>query len=279
MTISIDPSQIPPGDFYQYLIGAVAPRPIAFVSTVDLNGTPNLAPYSFFNAFSSNPPIVGFSTVRRNGPVTEKDTYNNIQATGELVINTVSFAIARQMSLTSIAFPPSVNEFEMAGFTPLPSDLVQPYRVKESPVQMECRLERIIPLHEEDKGTSLILCRILRMHLHSDILTEKGRIDPYRADLIGRMGRQYYTRASGAAILEIVQAGQTDIIGFEGLPKAIRESRLLTGNQLAQLAGLRHWPAPAQVRLDDPAAIERQIGDLIDQNQLEAAAALAALFI
>lgn len=275
--LKIDPATTPFRDFYQYLIGAVAPRPIAFISTLDSDGVPNLAPYSFFNAFSGKPPIVAFSAARRRGDIPEKDTLNNILQTGELVINSVSFDISRQMALTSIEFPPGTDEFEKAGFTKLPSEMVAPFRVGESKIQMECKVEQIIPIHEDDQGASLVICRVVMMHLHPDILTENGRIDPHKADLMGRLGRQYYVRSSGDALIEMAQDTKVPAIGFDGLPKSIRESRILTGNQLAQLAALPAWPEPAESqKLPEMTteALHRTIAEMIDRSDILAAAAL-----
>ena len=180
---TIDPKSIPTADFHQYLLGAVAPRPIAFVSTVDEQGHPNLAPYSFFNAFSSNPPILVFSSNRRVANNTTKDTLHNAQATGEVVVNVVSYTIVRQMAVASIEFSPEVNEFEKSGLTPIPSELVKPFRVKESPVQMECKVRQILPLGDLGGAGHLIVCEILRMHIDEQVLDENGRIDPHRIDL------------------------------------------------------------------------------------------------
>ncbi len=236
MIRTIDPGAIKPADLHQYLLGAVAPRPIAFASTVDAKGVPNLAPYSFFNCFSSNPPILVFSSNRRVTDNTTKDTLHNILETNEVVINVVTYKIVRQAALTSIEYPREVSEFEKAGLTPIPSDLVKPYRVKESPVQMECQVQDVIPLGDKGGAGYLIICRVVRLHVDEAILDENGRIDPQRIDLMGRMGRAYYTRASGESIYTIVQPYHQIGMGFDQLPPSIRHSTVLTGNELAQLA-------------------------------------------
>jgi flavin reductase (DIM6/NTAB) family NADH-FMN oxidoreductase RutF len=238
----IDPTQIPTKDLHQYLLGAVAPRPIAFASTLSKEGVPNLAPYSFFNAFSSNPPILVFSSNRRVADNTTKDTLKNIEDTGEVVINAVSHSIVRQMAVCSIEYPAGVNEFEKAGLTPLPSERVKPFRVAESPAQMECIVERILPLGDGGGAGHLIVCKIVMMHLDDRVLDEQKRIDPHKIDLMARMGRAYYVRASGAAVMEIVQEVGKMGIGFDGLPMALRNSPVLTGNNLGQLAGLTSLP-------------------------------------
>jgi len=200
----VDPEKTSTKDFHQFLLGAVAPRPIAFASTVDENGNPNLAPYSFFNAFSSNPPVLVFSSNRRVSDNTTKDTLHNIEKTKEVVINVVSHSIVRQMAVSSISFPTEDSEFDKTGLTPIASDLVKPFRVKESPVQMECKVSEIIPLGEHGGAGHLIICNVVRMHVDENVLDDNNRIDPHKIDLMGRMGRAYYVRASGPAIHTIV---------------------------------------------------------------------------
>ncbi len=241
--LRIDPTQIPTKDLHQFILGAVAPRPIAFASTISTDGVPNLAPYSFFNAFSSNPPILIFSSNRRVSNNTTKDTLKNVEDTGEVVINVVSHRIVRQAALTSVEYGPEVNEFEKAGLTTLPSEMVRPFRVAESPVHMECKVEQILPLGEKGGAGNLIICRIVLMHIAEEVLSDKGRIDPNKIDLMARMGRFYYARASGSAIYEIVQEVNAFGVGFDGLPDGIRHSKVLTGNNLAQIAALPALPA------------------------------------
>ena len=252
----VDPATTPTKDLHQFLLGAVAPRPIAFASTIDQDGNPNIAPYSFFNAFSSNPPILIFSSNRRVADNTTKDTLHNIEQTGEVVINVVNYAIVRQMAVTSISFPPGTDEFEKSGLTPLPSDLVKPFRVKESPVQMECKVQEIIKLGDEGGAGNLIICNVLRMHIDENIL-DGNRINPHKIDLMGRMGRAFYTRASGTAIHTIVQPVMKVSIGYDQLPRSIRYSYILTGNNLGQLAGLHALPDDAAVEAlkKEPAVI------------------------
>jgi flavin reductase (DIM6/NTAB) family NADH-FMN oxidoreductase RutF len=244
----IDPAATPTKDLHQYLVGVVAPRPIAFVSTVDENGQPNLAPYSFFNCFSSNPPMLVFSSNRRVANNTTKDTLRNIEATKEVVVNVVNYGIVRQMAVTSMNYPSGVNEFEKAGLTPVPSEVVKPFRVKESPAQMECKVQQIIPLGEDGGAGHLILCEIVRMHISEEVLDEKGRINPHKMDLMGRMGRAFYVRASGESIHRIYQPFKPVGIGFDNLPASIRNSDVLTGNNLGMLAGLAQPPGIDEIK-------------------------------
>ncbi len=290
--LKIDPTQIATKDLHQYILGAVAPRPIAFASTISTEGIPNLAPYSFFNAFSSNPPILIFSSNRRVANNTTKDTLKNVEDTGEVVINVVSHSIVRQMAVASIEYGMEVNEFEKAGFTPLPSEKVRPFRVAESPVHMECKVENILPLGDKGGAGNLIICNIVLMHIAESVLNEKGRIDPHKIDLMGRMGRFYYVRASGAAVEEIEQIVTTIGIGFDGLPPGIRSSKILTGNNLGQLAGLATLPSAeesmALAATDE--RVQRIIGkpdaradlhayakEALDRNDLHLGARLAVL--
>lgn len=243
----IDPEAVPRHDFHQFIVGAIAPRPIAFVSTVDKEGNANLAPYSFFNAFSSNPPIFVFSSNRRVSNNTTKDTLANVEETREAVINVVNYDIVRQMSVASAQFPKGVNEFEKSGLTPLPSDLVKPLRVKESPINFECKVTDIITLGNQGGAGHLIICEVVRMHILEEVLDERGRIVPDKLDLMGRLGRSYYVRASGEAIHTIVQSVETMCIGFDQLPDSIKHSKIFTGNNLGQFAGLYEAPGKEEI--------------------------------
>lgn len=243
----INPKETPLKDLHQYLVGAVAPRPIAFASTVDKEGNPNLAPYSFFNVFSSNPPTLIFSSNRKVKNNTTKDTLHNIKETMEVVINVVSYAIVRQMAVTSIEFPSEINEFEKSGLTPIASTMVKPFRVKESPINMECKVKEIISLGDQGGAGNLFLCEILCMHINQEVLDEDGRINPHKIDLMGRLGRAYYTRASGEAIYQIIQPVNQISIGYDHLPESIKKSDVFTGNNIGRFAGLKEVPSQAQV--------------------------------
>lgn len=244
---TINPGEIPTKDFHQFLLGTVAPRPIAFVSTLDENGRPNLAPYSFFNAFSSNPPIVVFSSNRRVADNTTKDTLHNVRLTGECVINAVSYSIVRQMAVASVQFEPGINEFEKSGLTPIASELVKPFRVKESPAHLECKVREVVTLGDKGGAGHMVICDVLRIHISEDVIEDNDRINPHKMDLMGRMGRAYYVRASGDAIHTIVQAVEKIAIGYDALPESVRTSTVLTGNHLGLLAGAHDLPDPAEV--------------------------------
>ncbi len=248
MKRKIVPGQIPTKDLHQYIIGAVAPRPIAFVSTLDENGVQNLAPYSFFNAFSSNPPIVVFSSNRRVSDNTTKDTLHNVRVNKECVVNVVPYSIVRQMSLASVEFPSEVSEFGKVGLTPEPSETVAAPRVLESPVNMECKVKDIIELGEHGGAGHLIICEVTMIAVSESVIHD-DRLDPHKLDLMGRMGRNYYVRASGDAVSEIYQSVTAIPLGFDGLPKSIRESKILTGNEIAALASLTKVPEISETNL------------------------------
>lgn len=241
------PDQLAVKDLHQFILGIVSPRPIAFVSTLDHKGIPNLAPYSFFNAFSSNPPIVVFSSNRRVKDNSTKDTLHNIQAGSELVINAVSYDIMHQMALASIEYPPEVDEFAKAGLTALPSEIVRPPRVAESPAHLECRVQEIITLGDKGGAGHLIICHVLRIHIRDSVLDQEMRIDPHKIDLVGRMGRAFYIRASGEAIHTLFQPMEVIGMGFDQLPAGIRNSPVLTGNELAAIAALPRFPDEAMI--------------------------------
>ncbi len=284
------PGTIPVKDWHQFMLGTVAPRPIAFVSTLDGNGIPNLAPFSFFNAFSSNPPIVVFSANRRVRNNTTKDTLANIRETGECVINSVSHEIVRQMAVCSVDFASEVNEFEKSGLTPLLSEYVKPFRIKESPSHMECRLREIITLGDKGGAGHLVICDVLCIHLSEDVIDERNRIDPDKMDLMGRMGRAYYVRASGAAVHTIVQAQETPTIGYDGLPASVRQSTILTGNHLGILAGMVALPDETTItetlalpvvqgllESRDFQALHVLAAGMLDRDEIEQAAAVLML--
>lgn len=239
--LSITPSELPQPKLHQYLLGSVGPRPIAFASTCDEQGRPNLSPFSFFNVFSSNPPILIFSPARRGRDNTTKHTLENARKTKECVINIVNWDIVQQMSLSSTEYGEGVNEFIKSGLTMLASDVVKPFRVKESPVQMECIVKDIIELGQSGGAGNLIICEVVRMHIDENILDEDGRISPIKIDQVARMGGHWYTRAN-RGLFELPQPSSQMGIGFDHLPVDIKHSAILTGNHLAKLAGVETLP-------------------------------------
>jgi flavin reductase (DIM6/NTAB) family NADH-FMN oxidoreductase RutF len=246
--ITINPKEIATKDLHEFMLSSIAPRPIAFASTVNAEGQPNLAPYSFFNCFSSNPPILVFSSNRRVRDNSTKDTLSNIEATREVVINVVSYNFVRQMALASIEYASNINEFEKAGFTPLPSETVKPYRVAESPAQYECKIIDIIRLGNEGGAGNLFICEVQLLHIHKAVLNEQGKIDANKIDVCGRMGANNYVRASGNAVFELSQPVNRIGIGFDNLPSSVRFSKVLTGNDLAKLAAVEALPSEKELK-------------------------------
>lgn len=231
--MTIDPKEHPTAKNYGYLVGAIGPRPIAFASTVDAQGNPNLSPYSFFNVFSANPPVVIFSPVRRVQDNSVKDTLKNIEETGEVVINIVNYAMVQQMSLSSASYDRGVDEFVKSGFTKVPSETVKPFRVKESPASFECRLREIVSLGEEGGAGNLVICEVTRMHFSEDILQD-GKIDQRKIDQVARMGGNWYTRAA-PGMFEVPKPTQDIGVGVDQIPENIKHSQILTGNDLGKL--------------------------------------------
>ena len=239
--LSIDPKEISTGKLHGYLLGAVAPRPIAFASTIDENGNPNLSPFSFFNVFGSNPPTMIFSPARRVRGNTTKHTLQNVEKIKEVVINVVNYKIVQQMSLSSTEYPQGVNEFVKAGFTMLPSDLVKPFRVAESPVQFECKVKDIIYTGDEGGAGNLIICEVVKIHIQDEVLDESGNIDQHKIDLVARAGGSYYSRARDG-FFEIPKPISTLGIGVDSIPAEIRNSDVLTGNNLGMLGNVESLP-------------------------------------
>lgn len=242
-----DPKDLPIPKVHQYLLGAVGPRPIAFASTLNADGVPNLAPFSFFNVFSANPPILVFSPARSGRTGESKDTYHNIKALPEVVINIVNYDIVHQVSLASSPYAPDVDEFIKSGLTPIPSETVKPFRVAESPVQFECKVNEVIELGQEGGAGNLIVCEVTRIHIRPDILNADGMIDQLKIDLVSRMGGNWYCRSDKNSMFEITKPITTCGVGFDQLPEDIRNSSVLTGNNLGQLAGITEIPNETDV--------------------------------
>lgn len=245
---SLNPKDLPTAELHQLLLGSVGPRPIALASTISSDGSVNLSPFSFFNVFSAHPPILIFSPARRVRDNTTKHTLENAKATGEVVVNVVTYAMTEQMSLSSTEYGRGTNEFVKSGFTELPSEKIGPPRVAESPVQFECTVREIVPLGTEGGAGNLILAEIVRMHINEQILNDQGKIDPYRIDLIARMGGDWYCRAQGDALFEVAKPIRKKGIGVDALPKNIRQSFILTGNHLGKLGNVESIPEPEEVQ-------------------------------
>lgn len=246
--LSIDPKTISVMQLQNYLQGAVAPRPIAFASTVDLNGKVNLSPFSFFNVFSANPPVLVFSPARRVRNNTPKHTLINCEQTRQVVINVVNYDIVQQMSLSSTEYPEGVNEFVKSGLTPVPSELVKPYRVAESPVQFECKVTQIIALGEEGGAGNLVICEVLKIHINESVLDESGLIDPVKIDLVSRLGGNWYSRAN-KGLFEVEKPLASLGIGVDAIPDFIKESAVFDGNDLGKLGNVEALPTEEEITI------------------------------
>ncbi len=244
--LSINPSDISVEKLQTYLQCAVAPRPIAFASTIDENGNPNLSPFSFFNMFSTQPPILIFSPARRVRDNTIKHTLQNVKATKEVVINTVNFEMVQQMSLSSTEYAKGVNEFEKAGFSMVSSEKVKPFRVGESPIQLECKVNNIIELGTEGGAGNLVICEVVKIHINEKYLDEKGVINQHKLDLVARAGGNYYSRAK-EGFFEIPKPLSTLGVGVDAIPLEYRNSKVLTGNDLGLLGNVEAIPLKEDV--------------------------------
>ena len=245
---------------YQYLSAAVTPRPIAFVSTIDSEGNENLSPFSFFNVFSVNPPILVFSPVRRVRNNTSKHTLDNVHQVKECVISLVTEEIAQQVSLASCDFDNETNEFEKAGFTAIKSDLITPSRIKESPINFECKVNEVITLGKEGGAGSLVLCEVLKMHIDESILDENNAIDPFKLNIVSRLGSNWYGKTTKNSLYEIAKPISRMGMGIDNLPDKIKKSRILSGNELAILASAENIPEKKEFAIrDEKNTVEKHI--------------------
>jgi flavin reductase (DIM6/NTAB) family NADH-FMN oxidoreductase RutF len=239
--VKIRPEDLENPQLYGHLVGAVQPRPIAFASTVDADGKVNLSPFSFFNVFSANPPVLIFSPVRRGRDGTIKDTLKNVQQHGEVVINMVNFDMVQQMSLASTEYDTGVNEFEKAGLTQVASEIVKPPRVAESPVQFECKVIEIKELGKEGGAGNLVICEVVCIHINDDVLDADHNIDPFKIDTVARMGGNWYCRSKDA-MFEVDKPSRNHGVGVDMLPETARDSEILSGNDLGKLGNIKEIP-------------------------------------
>lgn len=245
--LTIDPKKTPIPKLHGYLTSGVGPRPIAFASTIDEKGVPNLAPFSFFNVFGANPPILVFSPARSGKTTQTKDSHENVKQVAECVINVATHDILEQLNICSSTFDKDVNEFIKSGLTPIESEVVKPFRVKESPVQMECKVLQVIETGEGGAAGNLIICEVVRIHISEDILNEDQTIDPLKLDLIGRLGGDWFCRPNTSSMFKIHRHARELVIGFDAIPKDIRNSTILSGNDLGKLGGVLELPDETEV--------------------------------
>jgi flavin reductase (DIM6/NTAB) family NADH-FMN oxidoreductase RutF len=257
----VNPADVEVAKFHGYLLGAVTPRPIAFASTMDKNGNINLSPFSFFNAFGANPPTLIFSPARRVRDNTTKHTLDNVKEVPEVTINIVSFDIVEQMSLSSTEYPHGVNEFLKAGLTEEKSEKIRPPRVRESKVSFECKVTQVIETGDQGGAGNLIVCEVVLARIDDTILDEQGRIDPFKLDAVGRMGGNWYVRANGPALFEVAKPLRTMGIGVDQLPANIRNSEVLSGNDLGKLGNVESLPTQNEV---DDFANEPEVSSILE---------------
>ncbi|OCB76887.1 flavin reductase family protein [Flavobacterium crassostreae] len=279
--ISIDPKNLPTAKVQSYLQAAVGPRPIALASTVDVLGNANLSPFSFFNVFSANPPILVFSPARRTRDNSIKHTLINCQATQEVVINVVNFQLVQQTSLASTEYADGVNEFIKSGLTAIASDMVKPFRVKESPVQFECKVTQIIPLGTQGGAGNLILCEVVKIHIDQAVLDPDGAIDPHKIDLVSRLGANWYSR-SNQGLFEVTKPLATLGIGVDAIREDIKRSVVFDSNDLGKLGNIEALPTPEEVSIfvannfsvkavlsaDDPEKVHIEAKKHLDNNDV-----------
>jgi flavin reductase (DIM6/NTAB) family NADH-FMN oxidoreductase RutF len=242
----VDPANTPLPQLHQFLLGSVSPRPICFASTIDLDGRPNLAPFSFFNVVSANPPVIVFSPNNSGRDGTPKQTFLNAKAVPEVVVNVVSYAMVEQMNIAAAPWEHGVSEFEKAGFTPVASDLVKPFRVAESPVQIECKVIDIKEFGDGGGSGKLIMAQVVKMHVKEEVLGEDGKIDPFKMNLVGRMGGSWYCLPERDSMFELSQPMKVTL-GYDRYPEEVRFSKVLTGNDLGRLAGIQGEPTQEEL--------------------------------
>lgn len=280
--LTINPKEISIPKLHHYLLGSIGPRPIAFASTVDKEGNRNLAPFSFFNVFSANPPILIFSPARSGRTNTTKHTHDNVKEVAEVVINVVNYNMVHQMSLASSPFEAGVDEFEKAGFTPVESETVRPFRVQESPVQMECKVLEVKELGQNGGAGNLVICEVQRIHLKNEVLDENQMVDQQKINLVSRMGGNWYCRANDASMFEVNKPITTIGVGIDQLPDYIKNNDILSGNDLGILGSLEVLPTSAEIEailknFNSLPSLEEAKTLLYDNQPLEAYAILSQI--
>ncbi|WP_207435538.1 flavin reductase family protein [Sabulibacter ruber] len=266
---TFNPKEIPTAEFHSLMLGAIAPRPIAFASTVDKEGNVNLSPFSFFNCFGSNPPVLVFSPSRRVRDNTGKHTLDNVLETGEVVINICNYALVEQMSLASAEYDKGINEFTKAGLTPIASTLVQPPRVSEAPVAFECKVLEVKPIGDKGGAANLVICEALLLHVQEEVLGATGKtIDPFKLDSVARLGGDWYQRTIPQSLFELPRPSR-QALGIDQLPEAIRHSSVLTGNNLARLGNTEVLPTQEEIQAFSQEPIFRYLVHKHQHNPLE----------
>lgn len=239
--LTINPKETALPQLHQYLLGSVGPRPICFASTIDADGRPNLAPFSFFNVVSANPPVLVFAPNNSGRDGTPKHTYLNVKEVPEVVVNVVTYSMVQQMNVAAAPWDRGISEFEKAGFTPMASDLIKPLRVRESPMQMECRVLEIKEFGTGGGAGNLVMAEVLKIHINTEMIGADGKIDQTKMDLVGRMGGSWYCRTTPDTLFKMAQPMQATI-GYDALPEHIKNSQILSANDIGMLAALPSFP-------------------------------------
>jgi flavin reductase (DIM6/NTAB) family NADH-FMN oxidoreductase RutF len=280
--LTINPKEVSIPVLHSYLQGAVAPRPIAFASTIDKEGNVNLSPFSFFNVFGTNPPTLIFSPNRRVRDGSNKHTLENVLEHDEVVICMVDYAMVEQMSLSSCEYEKGVNEFKKAGFTEGVSVMVKPPRVAESKAVFECKVKQVIQMSEEGGAPNLVICEVILAHFSEDILNEKGMIDQTKTDWVARLGGDWYCRASGKALFEIPKPSIHKGVGVDAIPDFIQQDKSFTGNDLGRLGNIEKLPTTAEIedfKKTQPSKNYKKLGKALLKKRLVKEAWLALLQI
>jgi len=269
---TLSPSDLKVPELQRLLQSVIAPRPICFASTVSKDGIPNLAPFSFFNLFSSNPPVLVFSPALSGRTGQAKDTLLNLQEVPEVVVNVVTYPMVHAVSLASSPYPREVNEFIKSGFTPEPSVTIKPFRVKESPVQLECKVTQIIPLGKEGGAGNLVIAEVILIHLKEEIFSPDNKIDPARLELVARLGDNWYLKVTKEGLFEIEKPLTTRGIGIDQLPEKIKKCGYFTHNQLAYLASVEKIPDKVNKNtseIKDESVILKNASRLLEEGKLQ----------
>lgn len=276
---TIIPGEIPIPQLHQFLIGSVAPRPICFASTIDAEGVPNLAPFSFFNVFSANPPILIFAPNNSGRTGQPKDTLLNVKQVPEVVINMVNFEMVEKMNVAAAPWDKGISEFDKAGFTAIESDIVKPFRVKESPVQIECKVLEIKEMGTGGGAGNIVICQVEKLHIDEDILNNEGKIDQSKIDLVGRLGGSWYSRSNSPALFELKQPMQATI-GYDALPDSLKNSAEISANVLGKISSLLEWPTEDQIASAIKDLQSRTLYDLVKESiQKEDYSSVLAIYL
>lgn len=276
---TIIPGEIPIPQLHQFLIGSVAPRPICFASTIDAEGVPNLAPFSFFNVFSANPPILIFAPNNSGRTGQPKDTLLNVKQVPEVVINMVNHEIVEKMNVAAAPWDKGISEFDKAGFTAVNSDIVKPFRVKESPVQIECKVIEIKEMGTGGGAGNIVICQVEKLHIDEGILNEEGKIDQNKIDLVGRLGGSWYSRSNSPSLFELKQPMQATI-GYDALPDSLKNSTEISANVLGKISSLLEWPNEDQIATAKKSLQNRTLTDLVTESiQREDYSSVLAIYL